>query len=529
MVWALTDNRMNKQKRILEVPKDSSLRNRLRNEVRHLVAESNLLPPASFEEMEQLAASLLNRLEISAEFTDFTIVLIGNETWRKIVEATPFNRRLLLLPQCLSNKEKCKGVFDQLGLNCAGCKACPIDDILIEAENLGYATLVAEGTTVAIGLVEEGAIDAVIGVSCMPVLQRSFEPVSNAAVPVIGVPLLFDGCKNTQIDIDWLYSEVRAYNENKAFHPISTSGLKAKIDHFFTDKEMANYILASDETAKLAIEYMQIGGQRMRPLIGALSYLAYSVSGSDEILYPLSLIIECFHKASLIHDDIEDDADLRYNYKTAHKKYGIPQAINTGDFLIGKGYSLLSSLPVKSELMVKCLKQISHSHIKLTQGQGADILFNSGQNKLGMEETIQIFKNKTGEAIKVALLLGAVLGEADDSELQILNDFSDLFGISYQIRDDLNEFSEKNESEKTADFPFLVAMLNGQFTEETFANVAEFRTKVVQNNLHIKAEEILNAYVQKCYAELNKLQNAKMRLSLYGILGKIFKPIAANE
>jgi geranylgeranyl pyrophosphate synthase len=520
---------MNKSKRILKVPKESFLRNKLRKETRLLAAQHNLLPPAPFNVMEQLAIDLLLKHNISDEYIDFTIVLLGNESWRKTVEATPPNRRLLLLPQCLKDNASCKGVFDELGLNCAGCKACPIDNILIEAEELGYATLVAEGTTVAIGLVEEGSIDAVIGVSCMPVLQRSFEPVSNAAVPVIGLPLMYDGCENTKIDTRWLIDEIKAFKENKAYQPISTSALKTKIQDFFADGEIEKYFKATDETEKLAKEYLQIGGQRMRPLIAALSYTAYSNLVSDEILYQLSLIIECFHKASLVHDDIEDDADFRYESETAHKKYGLAQAINAGDYLIGKGYRLLSELPVNGSIMAKGLKQVSESHLKLTQGQGADILFNAGHNKPGIDETLQIFKQKTGEAIKVALLLGAILGEADDSELQILEQFSDLFGISYQIRDDLNEFKECNSNEKIADFPFLIAMLNGSTSQKSFNDVVEFRKQVVAYKLDKKADEILSDYVRKCYAELDKLQNAKLRLSLYGVLGKIFKPLASDE
>jgi geranylgeranyl pyrophosphate synthase len=257
--------------------------------------------------------------------------------------------------------------------------------------------------------------------------------------------------------------------------------------------------------------------------------MAYSGSERDEILYPLSLVIESFHKASLIHDDIEDDADYRYQVETAHKKYGIPQAINAGDYLIGKGYRVLSGLPVSDELLARGLKQVSESHIKLTQGQGADILYHSGDSQAGLDEILRIFKNKTGEAIKVSLLLGAILGEADESELQILKAFSDLFGIAYQIRDDLNEFREQNENEKIADFPFLIALLNGRTSEHTYEHVDEFRMHVTAYGLDKKAEKMLDGFVLNCYAELDKLQNAKLRLSLYGVLGKIFKSAAANE
>jgi geranylgeranyl diphosphate synthase, type II len=116
------------------------------------------------------------------------MVLLGNEIWRETVMATPFNRRLLLLPQCLRNDSQCQGVFDELGLNLFRLPGLPNRFYFNKAEKLGYTTLVAEGTTVAIGLVEEGAIDAVIGVSCMSVLQRSFKPVTRAALPGIGIP-----------------------------------------------------------------------------------------------------------------------------------------------------------------------------------------------------------------------------------------------------------------------------------------------------------------------------------------------------
>ena len=514
---------MNRKKRILKVPKESFVRNKLRKETRRLIEKIRLRPPAPFHVMEELAFDLLVQNGISEEYVDFTIVLIGNETWRKTVEATPFHRRLLLLPQCLKNNNSCKGVFDELGLNCAGCKACPIDDILIEAEKLGYATLVAEGTTVAIGLVEEGAIDAVIGVSCMPVLQRSFEPVSNAAVPVIGLPLMYDGCENTKIDLKWLYDEVRAYSENHDYQPVSAMGLKVLLDDFFSNGALDKFLGKQDETEKIAREFLKVGGQRMRPLIAALSYRAYAKEANDEILYTLSLIIECFHKASLIHDDIQDDTDFRYATETAHKKYGIPQAINTGDFLIGKGYQLLSELPVDGGLIAKALQSISRSHLKLTRGQGADILFNSGVNSPDLNETLEIFSMKTGEAIKVALLLGAIMGGASEEEIQALEKFSDNFGISYQIRDDLNEFREENPDEKIADFPFLVALLNRYDPISEIKGTDKFRMHIREMGLVKKAGEILNEYVRLCYSELEKLQNEKLRLSLYGVLGKIFK------
>ena len=107
--------------------------------------------------------------------------------------------------------------------------------------------------------------------------------------------------------------------------PVSTSNVKIELDNFFSNGTLDKYFPNEDETELLGRKYLQIGGQRMRPLLAALSYTAFSKELNPEVLHSLSLIIECFHKASLIHDDIEDNADYRYEIETAHKKHGIPR------------------------------------------------------------------------------------------------------------------------------------------------------------------------------------------------------------
>lgn len=497
-----------------------------------LVSGQNILPPASIEVLEPLALNLIRTLDISEEYLNFALILIGNETWRITVSATPFHRRLLLLPQCLKNEDTCKGSMDELGLLCAGCKGCVLDDILGEAEELGYTTLVAEGTAVAIGLVEEGSIDAVIGVSCMPVLQRSFDKVSKAAVPVIGLPLMYDGCSNTNLDYKWLQDEIRKFRANTMAEPLSVSLLKSKVRDYFSEKSLREFFPESGVVETLAKEMMAVGGQRMRPLFSVLGYLAYSGREDDAILARLSMIIECFHKASLVHDDIEDNSDHRYNVETLHKRHGISMAINAGDYLTGKGYLLLSGLPLDHSVIAKCLGVVSSSHVRLTLGQGEDIMLDPHNKLFTTEQAIDIFRNKTSEAVKVALLLGAISGEAPEGEIQILSAFADSFGIAYQIRDDLNEYEEASEGEKILDFPFLIALLNenssqssdNQTTkEEERLSVKAFRDKIELLGLVPKAQAMLHFYIQECYHALDELRSLKLRLSLYGVMGKIFK------
>lgn len=522
---------MTAKKRILKVPKDKQIRELLRNEIVLFAADNKILPPASFESLEAKSLELLKRLELDEEFLDFTIVLLGNETWRDVVNATPFHRRLLLLPQCLRNHLQCKGIFDELGLICAGCKSCQIDGVLGKAEELGYSTLVAEGTTVAIGLVEEGSIDAVIGVSCMPVLQNSFEPVSRAAVPVIGLPLLFDGCTNTTLDYDWLFSEIDKVIDKIENRPLSVSLIKNQVEEYFTEENLKSILPGKTETEKLALKTMALGGQRMRPLLASLAYQSYAETISEEIQKTLAVVIECFHKASLVHDDIQDNEDFRYDQPALHKTAGIPVAINIGDYLIGKGYQLLAGIPCKPEIKAECLKVVAESHLTLSEGQGADILLQQNIAKKSVDEVLKIFEQKTGEAVKVALQIGAIAGNAPENDIRILSDFAEYFGIAYQIRDDLNELRETNELKHAFDFPFLLSLLNKSINGHTptFSEILKTDSFDVlldnfkKHETEITADKYLNEFVQKCYNTLNKLQNQRLRLALYGVMGKVFK------
>jgi geranylgeranyl diphosphate synthase type II len=517
---------------ILVVPEKALTRNRLRKAAREMVAERGIVPPGNFMLIQQMADEIIAQTETDTSFREFAMVVCGNEIWRSVVAATPYNRRLLLLPQCLKNNSSCHAEIDELGLICAGCQSCQIDSILQKAEGLGYATLVAEGTTVAISLVQEGSVDAVIGVSCMSVLQKSFEPVSRAAVPVIGIPLLFEGCAETDVDNRWLDDELTNFQENTSLKPLSVSALKEKVNGFFTEYILTEMIgLSNDQTSQMAIQSMLTGGQRIRPLLTALAYSAYAPEVSEDLLLHLSVVVECFHKASLIHDDIEDNDDFRYDTETIHKQNGIPVAINTGDFLLGKGYELLGKLPLGASELAACYQLVASGHVSLSLGQGSDLLASKHHQILSLDQQLEIFERKTGSAIRVALLLGAVAAAASETDLSILKTFSGYFGMAYQIKDDLDEYRESNEHTQVSDYPLMLSLLAENAPELmnedlriAYAENDKLQVSEWINSHHItqKADELLLDYTSKAYDELDKLGNLKMKLSLYTVLGKIF-------
>src|SRR5262249_39720030 len=137
---------------------------------------------------------------------------------------------------------------------------------------------------------------------------------------------------------------------------------------------------------EITYQWLGQGGKRSRPFItlavydalkGAQgTYSAEQCNPSDSVRR-VALAIEAFHKASLVHDDIEDDDSFRYGQETLHRRHGIPTAINVGDYLIGLGYRLVGR--DRKELGGDCtadiLNRMSEAHLKLSEGQGAELLW----------------------------------------------------------------------------------------------------------------------------------------------------------
>ncbi len=517
--WVPMDNQITKSR--LLVPADQELRMKIRMKSREVVFRHKIQPPARLELIEALAREVLAGLNIEADYLAFAMVNCGNEIWRSVVEAVPFERRLLLLPQCLRNSNSCKGSFDEFGLLCAGCGQCNVDALLEMAGSMGYTTLVAEGTTMAVSLVEEGAVDAVIGVSCMETLEKSFNPVSVSGIPVMGIPLLFNGCADTQVDLKWLKQVISSHHCGSSLQPVSLAGVKDRIERLFTNERVAHFFEKNNDTSCLAVEALLEGGQRIRPLLALLAYYSYSTDAEDSVADTLALAIECFHKASLAHDDIEDSDDFRYQKQTLHKREGVAVAINIGDLLVGKGYQLLSGLSVDPGRLSQIFQMVTAAHVDSSIGQGSDLLQTRDTTILSVEEQLDVFRLKTGSAIRASLLPGAIAGGANAEELERVAIFADSFGIAYQIRDDLQEYQQQKEGELcTADFPFLLSLLNEQVSGFTNDNLAEL---MICYKIEEIAEDYLTRNIQKTYRSVETIASLKLRLGLHIVMGNFFK------
>src|SRR5207249_2092974 len=148
----------------------------------------------------------------------------------------------------------------------------------------------------------------------------------------------------------------------------------------------------------------------------------------------LAVAIECFHKASLIHDDIEDNDALRYGEKTLHEEYGVPVALNVGDLLIGEGYRLIGTCEAAPEQKAAMLTVAAEGQRQLCRGQGAELCWTREPKPLNSSQVLDIFRRKTAPAFEVALRLGAIYAGEQEDLAEVLGTYSEALGIAYQIR-----------------------------------------------------------------------------------------------
>jgi len=217
-------------------------------------------------------------------------------------------------------------------------------------------------------------------------------------------------------------------------------------------------------TEAIAFDFLCKGGKYSRPFITLAVYDALTggewaqagIRQPPEL--PLSvrraaLSIETFHKASLVHDDIEDDDPFRYGEPTLHHKYGVPTAINVGDYLIGLGYRLVSRErgALGAEVVGDILDHLADAHLKLSEGQGAELLWRDARHKqLTPAEALAIYALKTAPAFEAALLTGLRLAGPIEAYVQPIGQFARHLGVAFQIRNDLCDWQADDHNKLIA-------------------------------------------------------------------------------
>jgi geranylgeranyl diphosphate synthase type II len=550
------------------VPESREMRDRIRAEAfqfaKNIDRSKQLTKPA----LQKLGEDLLKQTGLDQQYLGFTMVAISNEFWRDQVSAIDFKRRLLLLPHCLKNAEGCPADYDEFGLDCRKCGACEVADFKTKAEDLGYKVLVSEGTPIVLKIIVSGHVDAIVGVACLNVLEKAIDKILLAGIPCVAAPLLSSNCRSTSVDNDWVFELIGLKTAPPQKITKTYVHLMRASNQMFEEADLNR--LAPRSRAKgagadpltlhenIAYDWLKQGGKRSRPFITLAAYDALkggkATLGADGLDLPdpvkrAALAIETFHKASLVHDDIEDDDTFRYGRETLHREYGIGPAINVGDYLIGLGYRLVSRerKALGSDVAADILDKLADAHLKLSEGQGAELLWRDAKDKtITALEAMKIYALKTSPAFEAALYSGVRLAGPADPYEKMITDFSRHLGVAFQILNDFKDWEGDSNNKLVAGQDILAGRptlllalalegLTGGDREELLAILHREHPRQDQNLLprvrqlfinaivFEKAERLVEKYRARAEAIADEVEPTELRELLYYLVDTVLE------
>jgi len=178
--------------------------------------------------------------------------------------------------------------------------------------------------------------------------------------------------------------------------------------------------------------FLSLGGKRIRPVITLMACNIFS--DTIESAIEPAIALELFHNFTLIHDDIMDNADVRRNFETVHKKWNQNIAILSGDALMVVAYEKLQRTP--TEKLGAVLSVFNRVALEVCQGQQFDMNYEKN-NVVTEEDYLQMIELKTAALLAGCSKIGAICGGASEADQEHMDLFARNLGIAFQLQDDL--------------------------------------------------------------------------------------------
>ena len=212
------------------------------------------------------------------------------------------------------------------------------------------------------------------------------------------------------------------------------------------DRVIVKYLPKVEGYQKTVFEAMRysilVGGKRVRPILMEETYKLFG--GKSKALEPFMAAIEMIHSYSLVHDDLPamDNDMLRRGNPTTHAQYGEAMGILAGDGLLNFAYETalkaFDEAPLDATAIVRALKVLSNKSgvYGMVGGQVADVE-EVKQNGISRNRIDFIYSMKTAALIEAAMMIGSILGGADDEQVSIIEGVAHKIGLAFQIQDDI--------------------------------------------------------------------------------------------
>ncbi len=264
---------------------------------------------------------------------------------------------------------------------------------------------------------------------------------------------------------------------------------------------------------------MGLGGKRIRPVMVLMATELFTDHVNKAI--DVAMAIETFHNFTLVHDDIMDNAPLRRGKQTVHEKWGVNNAILSGDVMMVESNKHLSKVDIS--VLKPTLDTFNQTAQGVCEGQQLDMEFETRDN-VSIAEYIEMIRLKTAVLLGGAMKLGAIVGGAKESDADLLYQFGENLGVAFQLQDDILDVYGDPEkfgkqvggdiisNKKTFMHLSAKALINDSETHILLGNDENASAKVnavteLYNKYGIKqlANAQVNQYLTKAYQALDAL------------------------
>lgn len=235
------------------------------------------------------------------------------------------------------------------------------------------------------------------------------------------------------------------------------------------------------------------GGKRIRPMIAVLAARAVNYSGKQHVT--VAALIEFIHTATLLHDDVVDESDMRRGKATANAAFGNAASVLVGDFIYTRAFQMMTSLG-----SLRVLALMSEAVNVIAEGEVLQLM-NCNDPDITEESYMRVIYSKTARLFEAAAQSSAILADASPEQERALQDYGRYIGTAFQLIDDLLDYSADGQtlgknvgddlSEGKPTLPLLHAMRNG-----TAEQAAMIREAIEQGNGRPLLEPVLETMRQ---------------------------------
>ena len=281
---------------------------------------------------------------------------------------------------------------------------------------------------------------------------------------------------------------------------------------------------------QLGVYIVNAGGKRMRPMLTVLAAQAFGYKGNEHTA--IATIIEFIHTATLLHDDVVDESDLRRGRDTANAIFGNKPSVLVGDFLFSRAFQLMSR-----DSSLEVIRILSDASAIIAEGE-VQQLMTSNDLETDRDAYLEVISGKTAILFAASCRLGAVVADRPKEQENALESYGQYLGIAFQLVDDILDYSAKQAAlgktvgddfrEGKMTLPIILAYERANEEEKTFWTRVIEKLDQTDEDLDTAIEllkkyntledsmELAQEYVQKAITALDIFPDSVEKRALIG-------------